>query len=88
MQVGVAHVVIGFTNLGILGPILESEVAESKSAVLIKVDIDSAPKIAEEFQITSLPTVMAFINGKVVDSFVGSRNKAFVKSFIAKLQQK
>jgi hypothetical protein len=30
---------------------------------------------------------MAFRDGKVIGSFVGSRNKAFVKNFIADLQK-
>ena len=54
--------------------------------LLIKVNVDSAPAIAEKYEIASLPTVLGFDgNGKLVDSFVGSRDARFIKAFIDKL---
>ncbi|KAJ3324892.1 hypothetical protein HDV06_005480 [Boothiomyces sp. JEL0866] len=66
----------------VLGPLLESEVANSKKSILLKVDVDAAPNVAAKYNISSLPTVKAFKNGKEIDSFIGSRNKAFVSKFI------
>ena len=71
----------------ILTPVLKSVIEETKAGVLIKVDVDQAPKVSEKFQITSLPTVKAFKGGKEIGSFVGARDKAFVKKFISNLQQ-
>ncbi|KAJ3276130.1 hypothetical protein HDV01_006303 [Terramyces sp. JEL0728] len=66
----------------LMRPLLESEVANSKKSILLKVDVDAAPNVAEKYNISSLPTVKAFKNGKEIDSFIGSRNKAFVTKFI------
>ncbi|KAI8902705.1 thioredoxin-like protein, partial [Globomyces pollinis-pini] len=68
-----------------LGPALEQEVARVKNTVLVKVNVDEAPNVAAKFQVASLPTVMVFRNGKVINSFIGSRDKAFVKKFVEDL---
>ena len=54
-------------------------------------DVDEAPTIAEKYgvlsfltQITSLPTVKVFRDGKMHDGFVGSRSKAFIEEFLSK----
>ena len=70
----------------ILTPVLESVIKEDKKAILIKVNVDEAPKISEKYQVTSLPTVKAFKGGKEVGSFVGARDKAFVKKFISSFE--
>jgi thioredoxin-like negative regulator of GroEL len=36
-------------------------------------------------QITALPTIVAFKNGKEVDRFLGMRDEAGIKKFIQKL---
>ena len=70
----------------VLTPVLKSVIEETKAGILIKVNVDDAPKVSEKFQISSLPTVKAFKGGKEVGSFIGARDKAFVKKFINDLQ--
>ncbi len=56
-----------------LGPRLEKLSNDSNGAVdLAIVDIDENPEIADELQISSIPAVFAYKNGKVVNSFVGN----------------
>ena len=64
-----------------LTPILE-KVCKAEGIRLVKVNIDNCQKTAEKYMISSLPTVSLFNEGKVVKSFVGSRNEEFVKKFI------
>lgn len=40
--------------------------------VLVKINVEKYPILAEKFGVTSIPTVMLFIDGEVVDSFVGA----------------
>ena len=60
-----------------LGPAIESLAEDYEGrAVVAKVDIDSNQEIARKFGIRSIPTVMLFDKGQVVDTFVGVRPKA------------
>ena len=69
-----------------LGPILEKVVGETNGAVeLAKVDIDSSPRIAEMFQVQSIPAVFALKDGKIVDTFSGALPERQVRDFIERL---
>ncbi len=66
-----------------LAPVLE-EVAKAihGKASIGKVDIDTEQKIASQFQITSVPTMILFKDGKEVNRLVGLRNADAIKDFI------
>jgi putative thioredoxin len=69
-----------------LGPILERVVAETKGAVeLVKVDVDTNPRVAATFQVQSIPAVFALRDQQVVDSFIGAVPEATVREFVARL---
>jgi len=68
-----------------LTPVLEKAVdAQAGKAVLAKVNSDEQEDISARHNIRSLPTVMAFVGGKVVDTFIGYRNSEEVHKFVAK----
>ncbi len=70
----------------VLTPILEKVVEESGGAVeLVAVDVDKNPRTAQAFGVQSIPSVFAFKDGQVVDSFIGARSERAVRKFIAKL---
>jgi len=50
------------------------------NAEVVKVDVDEFSSIAQEYGIRSIPTLMAFRNGKSVNHTVGSVPKAEVES--------
>eukprot|EP00043_Microstomoeca_roanoka_P006643 m.64595 g.64595 ORF g.64595 m.64595 type:complete len:130 (-) comp13500_c1_seq1:1595-1984(-) len=69
-----------------LKPILEKQVAAQDGKVLLaKVDIDKNQDLAFQFRINSVPTVIAFKNGEVVDGFMGLKGNEEVSDFIAAL---
>ena len=51
-------------------------------ATIAKVDIDRAEKTAQQFQITSVPTLILFKDGKEVNRLVGLRNASAIKDFV------
>ncbi|MBI5273236.1 MAG: thioredoxin [Chlamydiia bacterium] len=66
-----------------LAPVLEQVAKEVKGkAAVVKVDIDSEQKTASRFQITSVPTMILFKDGKEVNRLVGLRNAAAIKDFV------
>jgi len=66
-----------------LTPVLEEVAKDVKGkAVIAKVDIDSEQKTAAQFQITSVPTMILFKDGKEVNRLIGLRNADAIKSMI------
>ena len=61
-----------------VSPIVD-EIAEESSAVKVaKINIDEQPQLASQYGVMSIPTLMLFENGDVVDKAVGARNKSFI----------
>ena len=67
----------------IIGPIVE-ELAPSYEgkAVIAKINVDDNPLTAQKFQVTSIPTLMMFKNGKMVDRAIGVLPRAELQKFI------
>jgi putative thioredoxin len=71
----------------LLGPVLERLAAEAGGRFLLaKVDIDRSPRTATELQVTSIPTVLAFRDGRIVSEFVGVLPEAQLREFLAGLE--
>ncbi len=59
-----------------LTPILEELAGEMGSKVsFVKIDTDESSSVAERFEVTSIPTIILFKDGKVVQRVVGLRDK-------------
>jgi putative thioredoxin len=70
----------------VIGPILEKVADERKGAFLLaKLDVDANPYTAGQFGVQSIPTVIAFRDGRPVDGFVGAIPEAMVNQFVDKL---
>ena len=55
-----------------LSPVFESLRNDMRGTVeFLKVDIDQSMEIAEKYQISTVPTVIVFKNGREVDRLVG-----------------
>ncbi len=67
----------------IIGPIVE-ELAPSYQgrAVIAKMNVDDNPQIAQRLGVTSIPTLMMFKDGKLVDRVVGAMPKGELQKFI------
>lgn len=58
-----------------LSPVIEEIAAENPAIKVGKVNVDNEMSLAERYSIMSIPTVMVFKNGKLVDTSVGVRPK-------------
>jgi putative thioredoxin len=68
-----------------LGPVLEKIVKEARGKIrLAKMNIDAYPQIAQKLGIQSIPAVVAFRDGQMVDGFMGALPESEIKSFIAR----
>jgi len=67
----------------IIGPIVE-ELAPSYQgkAVIAKMNVDDNPEVSQRFGVTSIPTLMMFKEGKLVDRVVGAMPKGELRKFI------
>jgi putative thioredoxin len=60
--------------------------ATDGDVVLVKVNIDENPAVAQAFQVQSIPAVFAFKNGEMVDEFIGAQPEHVVAQFVANLR--
>ena len=59
-----------------VAPILDELASESGGRYRIaKLNVDDNPGIAREFQIASIPTMLIFKNGRLVDRLIGAQPK-------------
>jgi putative thioredoxin len=66
-----------------LGPALEQAVKQRDGEVeLVKLDTDANQRLAQQFQIQSIPAVKAFKDGKVVAEFIGAIPPAQIEAFL------
>ncbi|MEM5853244.1 MAG: thioredoxin [Candidatus Aenigmatarchaeota archaeon] len=69
----------------VLGPILSKLANEYQGKfLLIKVNVDKNPGLAEKYGIMSIPNVKMFKNGKIVDEFVGAMPEPLVRKWLDK----
>lgn len=69
----------------ILSPILEEVAQKNKSKIIFyKINIDVNPLTAPKYNIKSIPTLILFKNGEVVDRNIGLITKKQLEVFIDK----
>ena len=69
-----------------LAPLIEAAVdARGGEVVLAKVNIDQNPALAQAAQVSSIPAVKAFVDGKVIDEFVGLVPPQQIDAFLNRL---
>ncbi len=69
-----------------LAPVLEEVATEMvNKAIIGKIDIDVEVNIASKYQVTSIPTLILFKNGKEIDRVVGLKDADALKKFIQKV---
>jgi len=67
-----------------IAPALDQLAAESNGRYKIaKLNVDENPRTSQQFGIRSIPTMLIFKNGKLVDQIVGAQPKQAIASRLA-----
>ena len=67
-----------------IGPMVEELATEYQGkAIVAKMDIDANTKVPFDFGIRSIPTLMVFKNGEMVEKIIGAVPKALLNSKLA-----
>jgi len=69
-----------------LQPVWEQLVDEIHDVEFEAVDVDNEPKLAKQYKVSAVPTIVFVKNGKVADSMVGIRSAADIKAKIEELK--
>lgn len=66
-----------------LGPVIDEISQELKSkAKFVKINVDENPTVSSQYRIESIPTVLVFKGGKIVENLIGFRPKQAIKMAI------
>jgi thioredoxin 1 len=66
-----------------IAPVVEQLAGENAgSAKVVKLNVDDAPQAAQSYGVSSIPTLMVFKGGEVVDRFVGVQPKTRLQQAI------
>lgn len=65
-----------------LGPELEALESEDQNFILVKVDIDQEPELAQRFKVMSVPSLFLFKDGEEVATAMGFHPKEEMRDFI------
>ena len=69
----------------VVAPILEQIAVDLKGKVRIgKLDVDQNPATASQFGIQSIPTLVLFKNGRVVDQMIGAQSREAIAGMIGR----
>ena len=63
-------------------PIMDEIAAERSDIKVCKINVDEQPELASQFQIMTIPTLMIFKNGQVVNQTSGARPKNQILSML------
>ena len=72
------------TPCRMLAPILEEIADEYPNIKVCKLNVDDAPNIAERYGIMSLPALLFFDSGEIINESIGLGSRERVLSFLPK----
>lgn len=68
-----------------VGPFIEQIANEFEGKAIVgKVDVDAVPELAARFGIATIPSILVFSDGELVEKAVGARPKAAFADMLAK----
>jgi thioredoxin 1 len=66
-----------------LGPVLEELAEETPNAKIVKINVDDSPELAGQYGVSSIPNLLVFKKGRVVNQQVGLASKEQLKALLA-----
>ena len=65
-----------------VSPIVDEIAKENAGIKVCKINIDEQPQLASLYGVMSIPTLLVFQSGEVVNRAVGARNKQFIEQML------
>ena len=65
-----------------IGPIIDQIADERTDVKVCKVNVDDEQELAVQFKVMSIPTLLVFKNGKVVNQSLGAKPKAAILAML------
>lgn len=65
-----------------IGPIIDQLAQEYTDVKIGKVNVDNEAMVAQQYNISSIPAILMFKNGEVVDSMIGAQPKSALQNMI------
>jgi thioredoxin 1 len=65
-----------------LGPVLEELAQVTPNAKIVKVNVDDSPQLAAKYGVSSIPNLLVFKDGQIVDQQVGLASKKQLKALL------
>ena len=59
-----------------IGPVLDEMSADYPDVKFLKLNVDDAPAVAQQFNVMNIPTILAFEGGEVKQRIVGAMPRA------------
>lgn len=63
-------------------PIVEQIAEENPQYFIGKINVDEQPELAQEFGVSTIPTLVVMKNGKVIEQSVGAKQKAQILAML------
>ena len=67
-----------------LAPILEEVQKAMQDVLIVKIDVDQNEAISRKFKIMSIPNMILFKDGEMVESVVGLKDQTYIMEMIRK----
>ncbi|MEM4270683.1 MAG: thioredoxin [Candidatus Pacearchaeota archaeon] len=68
-----------------MAPVLESVAEDFKNIKFAKINVDDAQETAEKYQISSIPCIIIFKEGKEIDRIIGGMSEESLKNMIKEI---
>ena len=65
-----------------IGPIIDQIADERSDVKVCKINVDDEQELAMQFKVMSIPTLMVFKDGKVVNQSLGAKPKAAILAML------
>lgn len=69
-----------------LTPVIHELADEMEGVKIAEVNIDNEPALAQQYAVMSVPTLLFFKDGKVMDQMVGVQSKSDIQNALEKLK--
>ena len=65
-----------------IGPIIDQIADEKDDVKVCKINVDEEPELATKFKVMSIPTLLVFKDGQVVNQSLGAKPKAAILAML------